>query len=331
MKRFFARYPVLVLFLGNGIFFCATSCKSTDTTHVASHDTIVVNGKDLVPEGIAINPSTGIVYLSSLNQDKIVSVDADGNCRDLISARQDGFMKGIGIKISKDRKSLWACTASLDTTRSTSGLFQIDLASGKVLQKFLFDHDSSSLFNDLAIHSSGLIYITDTFLATIFRYNPRSNTIEPWLTGDQLTFANGLVFSPDEKVLFVASGDKGIQRIDMSSKAITAVTKGTRTDYAVDGLVYHDQSIIGVIGWPQDEVLTHRVIRYRLSNDYYMQSVDTLVINKPYINSPTTSAVYKKNLYVLGRTNLGLYNRGGQSLETVRDLLSLPLIVKIHL
>lgn len=331
MKHLFPLQVAITLIVASVGLTWVSSCKSTDTTSHSSHDTISVKSRELIPEGIAVNPSTGTIYLSSINEQKIVSVDQDGNCKDLISSGQEGFMKGIGIKISKDRRSLWACTSSLDSVHSTSGLFQIELSSGKILRKFFFNHDSSSLFNDLAIHSTGLIYLTDTYQATVFRYDPRSNQLERWLESDHFTFANGIVFSPNEKVLFVASGDKGIQRIDMTTKTITPVTRATRTDYAVDGLVYHNKSLIGVIGWPQDEVHTHRVIRYRLSDDFYMQSVDTLAIRQPYINSPTTSAVYKGSLYVLGQTNLGLYNRGGQSLEPVKGLLKDPVIVKIQL
>jgi len=42
-------------------------------------------------------------------------------------------------------------------------------------------------------------------------------------------------------------------------------------------------------------------------------------------------AVHNNRLHILGRTNLGLYNKGGQALETVKDSLQFPLIVQIPL
>lgn len=313
------------------IFLWVAGCRSSVSSVADESDTLVVNDKELIPEGIAVHPATGVVYLSSLHQNKIVLLDKNGNCKDLISSGQDGFMKGLGIRISKDGKTLWACSASLDTIKSISGLFGIDLSSGKVVQSYVHGDDSTSLFNDLIIHSSGDIYLTDTYQGTVFRYHPDSQKIEPWLHSEQLTLANGIALSDDEKILFVASGDKGVQRIDMETKEIISVTQGERTDYAIDGLLYNNKMLIGIIGWPQDEFQNHRVIRYHLTDDYYFSSADTLIINKPYIQVPTTAALYKNHLYILGKTNLGLYNKGQQSLDTVKDSLQFPLIVQMQL
>jgi WD40 repeat protein len=309
----------------------AARCKSPSPLAAPLPAILVVQSKELIPEGIEVHPESGTIYLSSLHQNKIVMVDKQGNCKDLISSGQDGFMRGLGIKISKDLKTLWACSASIDSTRSSSGLFQIDLASGKVIHSFLFNSDSASLFNDLAIHSNGDIYLTDTYQSTVFRYKAVSKSLEPWLKSEQLSFANGITFSPDEKILFVASGNHGVQRIDVQTKQITPVTKGSRIDYAIDGLLFHNRSLIGVIGWPQDQPITHRVIRYRLSDDNYMTSADTLAINQSYLLAPTTAAVYKNRLYFLAKTNLGLYNQGKQSVEPVKDSLEFPLVVQVPL
>lgn len=329
---FLRRTMPLFIFYGCIILFFESGCQtSTPSDEPDQHDTIIVRAKELIPEGIAIHPETGTIYLSSLHQRKIVSIDIDGNCKDLITSGQDGFMSGIGIKISGDGKSLWACTASLDTIKSTSALFQIDLSSGKVLRKVFSNSDSASLFNDMAIHTNGDIYFTDTYQGAVFRYDPAAGKLDTWLRSEQIAFANGIVFSDDERILFVASGNTGVQRIDMQTKQVRSVTMDNRIDYSIDGLVYHDKSLIGVIGWPQDEYQHHRVIRYRLSDDNYMVTVDTPAINKPYIHAPTTAAFYNSRLYVLARTNLGLYNRGGQVLESIKDSLEFPLIMKISL
>jgi hypothetical protein len=312
-------------------FLSMPGCKSPVSLVTTEPDTLIVNDKELIPEGIAVHPGTGTIYLSSLHQNKIVSLDKRGHYKDLITSGQGGFMKGLGIKISRDGKTLWACSASLDTVKSVSGLFEIDLGSGKMAQSYFHQHDSTSLFNDLVIHSSGDIYITDTYQGTIFRYQQNSKNAEPWLRSEQLTLANGIAFSDDEKILFVASGDKGVQRIDMDTKQVRPVTRGTRTDYAIDGLLYHNKALIGVIGWPQDDVQNHRILRYHLTDDYYFSTADTLLINRSYLQVPTTAALLRNRLYILGKTNLGLYNRGQQSLETVKDFLQFPLIVQVGL
>jgi hypothetical protein len=117
----------------------------------------------------------------------------------------------------------------------------------------------------------------------------------------------------------------------MDTKQVRPVTGGKRTDYAIDGLLYYNKTLIGVIGWPQNEVQNHRILRYHLTDDYYFSAADTLLINKSYLQVPTTAALHNNRLYVLGKTNLDLYNKGQQSLETIKDFLQFPLIVQMQL
>lgn len=312
-------------------WFLSTGCNSNVSKKPVLLDSLIIKSKELIPEGIAIHPATGQTFLSSLHQNKIIWVDNDGNCEDLIQSGAGGFMKGIGIKISKDGKTLWACTASLDTVKSKSALFQIELESGRIIDSIFYSGDSSSLFNDIAIHSSGDIYFTDTFLGSVFRYRPSEKKLERWIASDRLTLANGIAFADDETILFVASGDKGIQRIDMQTKEISHVTQGKRIDYAVDGLVYHNNTLYGVIGWPQEEIQHHRVISYHLTDDHFLKSVDTLLTNNNLLKAPTTAAIHKERLFVLSKTNLGWYNKAAQSLNGVEDSLEFPVIVNIAL
>src|SRR5688572_16859465 len=63
---------------------------------------------NLIPEGIAIHPDNGTIYISSIAQKKIVTVMADGTSADFISEGQDGFLEGLGMKVDKKRSFLWA-------------------------------------------------------------------------------------------------------------------------------------------------------------------------------------------------------------------------------
>ncbi len=233
------------------------------------------------------------------------------------------------MKIAPDSRSLWVCTSDINSGERKSGLFQIDLPSGKVLTKHIYKGDSATLFNDLVIHSNGDIYLTDSRQNTVFRYNPAAKKLELWLQNDQLTLANGITLSADESILFVASGNKGIQRIDMQTKKISPVGKGKRTDYGIDGLLYKDKTLIGIIGWPNDRRESHRIIRYRLSDDCYLSQVDTLHINKPYINVPTTGALHRNRLFLLSKTNIGLYFANGQDIDKIKDSLEFPQILSL--
>ena len=92
---------ILTTRLVNLLLFCiivvlvhSASCGSEGAFETASIDSLVVRSKELIPEGIAVNKNTGEIYLSSLHQNKIVVVDNNGVCKDLIACcRQKKLLK----------------------------------------------------------------------------------------------------------------------------------------------------------------------------------------------------------------------------------------------
>ena len=287
--------------------------------------------RELIPEGIAVHPQTGTIYLSSLHQNKIVAVDKGGKVQDLIASHAEGYMMGLGMKLDKEGRTLWTVSAFNDSTTHKTGLFQIDLRNGRVLQKYLRTEQKDCFLNDLVIDKAGNIYITDTQQSSVFRWSSTSKRLERWLQADSLLWANGIALSPDEKTLFVASGRYGIQKIDMATKKMTPIA-GENTDfYAIDGLAYYKNSLIGVRGWPQNTPQHHRVLRFHLKTDHTLSRIDTLDINNPNINTPTTLALTGDQLYVLSRTNLGVYNRHNSKTETIKDSLQNAIVLKYTL
>lgn len=286
---------------------------------------------ELIPEGIAVHPQNGTLYLSSLHQNKIVSVSPKGQVRDLLPSGAEGYRMGLGMKIDPSGKTLWACTAYNDSTTHLTGLYQVDLKTGKVLRKFIRSDQQDCFFNDLVIDRKGNIFITDTHQSSVYRWDAQTATLSPWLQDEQLKWANGIAFSQDEQTLFVASGRYGIQKINVATKKITPIA-GQGTDfYAIDGLVAYRNSLIGVIGWPQDQPQTHRILRFHLGPDQKLTRIDTMGINHPYINCPTTAAIINNRLYVLARTNLGVYNRHHTSTAGIKDSLQKAVVLQYTL
>ena len=64
--------------------------------------------KDVIPEGITIDTLKGKIYVSSIAQKKIITIDTNGVNEDLITTNQDGFLEGLGMKIGPKKHWLWA-------------------------------------------------------------------------------------------------------------------------------------------------------------------------------------------------------------------------------
>jgi sugar lactone lactonase YvrE len=264
------------------------------------------------------------VYLSSLHRNKIVAVDRKGAVLDVITTGQGGFMWGLGMKFSGDGNLLWACSAD---GKGSTALFAINHRVGTITKRYTAD--SARFLNDLVLLKDGRIFITDTEQGALFLL--QHDSLQLFLKHEQLKWANGITVTPAGNLLFVASGRYGLQKIDVATRTIHSATNNQRTDYAIDGLVLHGHTLYAAIGWPQDSLHQHRILRYHLDEAFHYRSADTLSIAQPWLQCPTTLAVHKNRLYALSTMSLGLYNRHGQKTEGIIDSLRNPVVAVFDL
>ncbi len=84
-----------------------------------------------------------------------------------------------------------------------AGIFQFDIASGKLLQKFVVDNKQGPhLFNDLVFSGTGDIYFTDSKAGKVWRIIPGSDTLTEYGAG--FVYPNGIALDEENKALFVA-------------------------------------------------------------------------------------------------------------------------------
>lgn len=111
----------------------------------AAQQPVVINTnseKDFIPEGIAIDNKTGIMYVSSINRHKIISIDIKGKVRDFIKPDQDGFKEGLGLKIDKRRNWLWGLSVLKEGNVYHSKVHAFDLETGEKKQEYSI-HDTT--------------------------------------------------------------------------------------------------------------------------------------------------------------------------------------------
>jgi sugar lactone lactonase YvrE len=95
MKKFVFSFIGLLIVLD----LAAQSGAKVITTHTE---------KDVIPEGIAVNPANGMIYVSSIALKKIIAIDNDGSHKDFIKSGQHEFLEGLGMKIDPKKQLLWA-------------------------------------------------------------------------------------------------------------------------------------------------------------------------------------------------------------------------------
>ncbi|MHB8054745.1 MAG: SMP-30/gluconolactonase/LRE family protein [Candidatus Aminicenantales bacterium] len=292
-----------------------------------------LDDKTLITEGLACDPRRFRFLVSSVHRGKIVQRDREGIISDF-SSSEDGLGAVMGMKIDDAGRFLWACTAGIpqfeglkDEDNGRTGVLQYDLARGTLAGKFSFP-EKGHLFGDLALHPSGDIYVTDSNSPAIYKLTPgKAAKWENVLKGESFLNLQGLDFSDDGKLLFVADYLKGIFVIDLDSRepALLAAPENAAL-VGIDGLYYHNGGLIAV----QNGVAPHRVIRVILDKSRRkIAGVDILENNHRLFNEPTLGVIVNNIFYYIANSQWNAFDEKGKL--AAEDKLQRPVILSLAL
>jgi hypothetical protein len=316
----------------------ATNSKCTVYGNVLSfttkHDTIgtivfTIQEIDLFPEGIAYDPMTKQLFLSSIRKDKILAIDQSGNQTNFISPKQDGMLHSLGLKVDAVRRRLWAVSNSDWGPQVISAVHIYDIDSKTLIKSFFTEKKSVPVFNDLVLTENGGAFISDVEGNSIYQVPSDLSKVELFVKSNALLVgANGLAISPDNSFLYAASLTKGIIRVDLNDTTIHQVTNNSSIQAnGIDGLMLYKNSLIGIANGSYD-ITKHYVARYQLSNDG-LEIVSATMIDEhnPLFATPTTGFITGDEFYCLAATYLQFYTIGGGIDPRVKN----PLVLKYFL
>jgi sugar lactone lactonase YvrE len=291
---------------------------------------IFPNELNLIPEGIAISPE-GTIYISSIAQKKIIKAMPDGKSTNFIREGQDGFLEGLGMKVDSKRSWLWALSNIRKGNEFTSLIHAFDLASGKTMHQFKMTDTIPRLFNDLVIDKSGQLLITDSHHSSIYKYDPALNNLAVFVNDtSKFKWPNGIEFL-DENNLVVATYGKGLVRINIQSKEISALTgyRDRSIAFGLDGLVVNGNHLYGVYNAGKDGYPSNAVVKYTL-DEKRQQIISEKVIDKGNTSfaDPTTAAKFNNKLYVIANSHLEQFNANKETVVGIEKALTpLKLVV----
>lgn len=311
--------------------FCLVALWSTLSVQAQTSTVIQTNSpKDLVPEGIAVDERTGTFYVSSINQQSIIAFGNDGKIRYFVQPGQDGFLQGLGLKIDQPENRLWALSNQQDSNRFTNRIHAFDLTTGKTVFQYTQTDTTPHLFNDLVIAPDGTIYFSDTYYSAIYQLKPGAKAPDVLIKSALLDYPNGLVFGKGPHLL-IATYKNGLMQLDPTTKKLTplAGAKDTALSHGLDGLVYLNNTLLGVYNSGQDRS-TNSVVQYQLN-----PQGDSILAEKildrghPSFYEPTTAALANNKLYVLANSHLASYNANKESTAGVSEKLT-PVTVVVY-
>jgi sugar lactone lactonase YvrE len=260
--------------------------------------------RDLLPEGIALDPITGDYLVSSERKRKIVRVSRDGAVRDFVPDAKDGLLGTLGIGVDARRGVVWVASVTLpamedtkDAPPDTSRLHAFDLATGALRARY--ELHGTTLLNDVAVLPDGRAVVTDSSASEL--YVTGAKELERLVPAGSVVEPNGIALSPDGARLYVATW-RGIQVVDWKARATTplALPAGTTSLAGIDGLYVHGGALLGI----QNAVGRPRVVRIPLAPDGRSGArVDVLESGSPIVDNPTTGVIEGDAFVFLAQRN----------------------------
>ncbi len=258
--------------------------------------------KDLIPEGIAIDPVSQKVYLNSLKNAKIVRCNLDGsNAEEFLSSHEFGYLSGFGMTIQGN--TLYALGNGLSKENNTSILLLLDIASGKLIHSYTLDNGNFVYLNDIAVDSKGTVYITDSEGSDIYTVNRATNQLEVFFSNDEVKHSNGIAISDNDRYLYLASYASGIRILDIANKKLVNqpnVFKG------IDGMKYYQNHLIGIVNAKRD-LSQNGVFQFKLNDAGTEILSETKIANfKNPSDIPTTFAIFGDYMYFVADSQMDL-------------------------
>ena len=276
----------------SGLAFGALACGGDPEPPAA----LTVPGARTFPEGIAVDPRSGDLYVGSTTDGAILRAPAGARrFEPFLPPGVDGRSAATGLKVD-GRGRLFAAG------RSSGRAFVYDLRTRRLLRALRAPGRGRSLINDVAL-APRAAYLTDSYRPVLYRVPLRGQEVgamEAWLdlrrtpipsgTGFGL---NGVAATPDGRFLLTVHFDTGrLFRIDTATRAVRPVDLGGRSLTTGDGLLLRGRDLLVVREEPGE------VVPVRLSADLLEGEVRP-GFGRDVLDFPTTIAERDGTVYAV--------------------------------
>ena len=264
----------------------ANASARTGQTPVALPLPDALNG-----EGIAWSSATASLLLGG--RDAIYSRGREAQATERRLAAWSGQI--LGIRPDPATGTFLACVN--DPEKGHAQVVRHAVDDGAILAIYPLPA-ANALCNDIAILSDGRFVVTDSNNSRLFIL--RASALVPLPLDRPVIFPNGLAADPASSRLFIA-GANGIFVQDLATGSGWEMETSPTTASAIDGLVWHEGSLIGV----QNQTTPPRLLRITPDSEARQGRVSVLAADRELLGASTTVAVAENVAYVFSRTTDG--------------------------
>jgi hypothetical protein len=266
-----------------------------------------------LPEGIAYDPKTRSLFLSSVYYRKIVRFDSKGKLTDFIAPGQNDIWSISGIGVDAVRRVLWACSNRFEGSEGyTSGmqkqaaLYAFDLDTARLKVHYSMQESGDDHFCDgITLSPNGTVFLADSAGLIIYQLKPGGEKLHVLVGSDAGISPQGLSLSRDGRILYASDYLSGLYAIGMSSGKISRVKEDPPDSLAgIDGLVACGKDLIAI----QNGIQPNRIVMLKMSADgMTVKAVKLLEVNHPLFGEPTLGVVVNDSLLFVANNPIERY------------------------
>jgi hypothetical protein len=267
----------------------------------------------LLTEDISYDSASGVFYVSSISQRKILRVGQGGEISDFVSGGPDDVWGVAAVVVDPERRLLWASTwaapqaedyRSADEGRSA--VLRYDLRTGKLLKRYNPPAGEQHRFGDMALDGAGNLMVSDSF-GPVYTIRRDSDALEVLVPAGVLVSPQTPAAAPDGSI-FVADYGRGIAIIERGAQVSWLRTPKDLAATGIDGLYLAGRTLIAL----QNGTDPQRVIRLHLERSLRRVSRwEVIERNTPSLSEPTHGVVVGRAFYYIGRSGWDEWENDG--------------------
>jgi sugar lactone lactonase YvrE len=212
-------------------------------------------------EGLIWNPHTNRLYATSIVDRRLLALRADGAHVVL----EGGLGSLFGGAYDRARSLLWIASAVIEQTPDGpgfTGLVGVDPANPAAARRI--PAPAGAAPGDVAVAPDGMVYRSDGLNGAIYRCPPGCTALETWLHAGTFRSAQGMAFSGDGRLMYVADYLYGLAAVDRASGRVFRMSAPADAMLdGIDALVRDGDRLIAI----QNGAPPLRIVALTLSGD----------------------------------------------------------------